>query len=112
MSGRRPKWAMVALRKLQGEKVEAAERSFAILVELAHMERLPKDWEARKELNESVMNRIWGLPKARTENGNYDLSELNESELEMLAKGTDVTVVLAIASARRAGATAAQTANK
>lgn len=67
MSGRRPKWAMMALRNLQEEKVEAAEQSFAILVELAHMERLPKDWQARKELNESVMNRIWGLPKTKSE---------------------------------------------
>jgi len=58
---------MVALRELQAEKVKEAERSFAILVELSQMEELPEDWEARKALNESVMNRVLGLPKAITD---------------------------------------------
>lgn len=66
--GRRTKYAMMRLRKLQEEKVDEAERSFAILAELAQMEKLPKDWDARKVLCESVMNRVWGLPKARNEN--------------------------------------------
>lgn len=66
-SGRRPKWAMIALRKLQEEKVEEAERSFAILAEMAQMERLPKDWEARRQLCNDVMSRVWGMPKAKTE---------------------------------------------
>jgi hypothetical protein len=58
---------MMALRELQAEKVAEAERSFAIVAEMAQMDDLPKDWAARLELCNSVMNRVWGTPKAHTE---------------------------------------------
>jgi hypothetical protein len=59
---------MMRLRQLQEDKVQEAERAFAVLVEMSQMERLPKDWAGRRELCNDVMNRVWGTPKARSEN--------------------------------------------
>lgn len=82
--GRRTKYAMMRLRKLQEEKVDEAERSFAILAELAQMEKLPKDWDARRTLCNDVMNRVWGAPKTKQE-----ISGDNGKPFEIILRAVD-----------------------